>query len=316
MRSPDGAPSLEVSLASRRGDSSASPPERSRFSPACGSPAARERHLPPPRYAPFCRSRREAGSGSGLYPTVAVSPDGATVVFRASDAGVGRLYRRPLAGGEAEPIPGTEGGRGPFFSPDGEWLGFVTLAELKKVPMSGGAPSRIVELPPVSQRGDVDVGRLGRRGPLEQQRSLPDRFVRRSSRALPPARRGSRRARAPLAAGAASRPGRARHDRPRRGLPGPSERRGGGHRARHRETPRPDGGKHVRPLRASRLARLRAGRLGLRGAIRSLAPPDRGDSRRRPRALCRRRLCRHGQLRRHERRNTHLRRRGSRSGGE
>ncbi len=86
----------------------------------------------------------------GLYPTVALSPDGTTAVFRASDAGVGRLYRRRLAGGEAEPIPGTEGGWGPFFSPDGEWIGFATLTELKKVPMSGGAPSRIVELPPVS----------------------------------------------------------------------------------------------------------------------------------------------------------------------
>ena len=107
-------------------------------------------HLPPP-----LGTRRSAAPGGKpalvrVVPTVAVSPDGATVVFRASDAGVGRLYRRPLAGGEAEPIPGTEGGRGPFFSPDGEWLGFVTLAELKKVPMSGGAPSRIVELPPVS----------------------------------------------------------------------------------------------------------------------------------------------------------------------
>ncbi len=87
---------------------------------------------------------------SSFYPSVAVSPDGATVVFRATDGGGTRLFRRPLAGGDAAAIPGTEGGRGPFFSPDGEWLGFITGTELKKVSMSGGAPSPIVDLPPVS----------------------------------------------------------------------------------------------------------------------------------------------------------------------
>lgn len=107
---------------------------------------------------------------SGLFPNVAVSPDSATVVFSASDGGGGRLYRRPLAGGDAVPIPGTEGGRGPFFSPDGEWLGFVTLTELKKVPMSGGAPSRMVGLPPVSRGatwmpdGSVVVARSSNNG--------------------------------------------------------------------------------------------------------------------------------------------------------
>lgn len=36
-------------------------------------------------------------------------------------------------------IPGTEGGHTPFFSPDGEWIGFFTDDALKKVPVSGGA---------------------------------------------------------------------------------------------------------------------------------------------------------------------------------
>ncbi len=87
---------------------------------------------------------------SSYFPMVAVSPNGATAVFRAVDGSGARLFRRPLAGGDAEAIPGTEGGRGPFFSPDGEWLGFISGTELKKVSMSGGTPSRIVDLPPVS----------------------------------------------------------------------------------------------------------------------------------------------------------------------
>jgi len=103
-------------------------------------------------------------------PSVAVSPDGATVVFRAAADGPSRLYRRALAGSPAEPIPGTDGGTSPFFSPDGEWLGFTTTTELKKVSMAGGAPIRIAELPPVSHGatwmsdGSVVVARSSNNG--------------------------------------------------------------------------------------------------------------------------------------------------------
>ena len=44
---------------------------------------------------------------------------------------------------ESVPIRGTEGGRFPFFAPDGASVGFFTgaeLAELKRVPLSGGIP--------------------------------------------------------------------------------------------------------------------------------------------------------------------------------
>ncbi len=32
-----------------------------------------------------------------------------------------------------------------FFSPDSEWLGFFTVAELKKVPVTGGSPITLAE---------------------------------------------------------------------------------------------------------------------------------------------------------------------------
>ena len=107
---------------------------------------------------------------AGASPMIAISPDGATVVFRAGVGGVGRLYRRALAGGESQPIPGTERGFAPFFSPDGQWLGFLTLSELKKVPMSGGEPILVAELPPVSHGaawmhdGSVVVARTNNNG--------------------------------------------------------------------------------------------------------------------------------------------------------
>ena len=89
-----------------------------------------------------------------FQPSVVFSPDGATVVFWAgSEKGSRGFFKLRLAGGQAERIPGTEGGRAPFFSPDGEWLGYITVTALMKVALSGGEPTRVVELPPVSYGG-------------------------------------------------------------------------------------------------------------------------------------------------------------------
>ena len=65
---------------------------------------------------------------------VAASPDGRSFVYSAG----GRLNLRSMGQLEAVPIPGAEGG-GPFFSPDGEWIGFWTGNQLKKISVNGGA---------------------------------------------------------------------------------------------------------------------------------------------------------------------------------
>src|SRR5437868_5110123 len=66
---------------------------------------------------------------------LAISPDGSMIVYSASgDARKLQLYLRKLTDFESKAIPGTEGGQSPFFSPNGEWLGFVTDdAKLKKI---------------------------------------------------------------------------------------------------------------------------------------------------------------------------------------
>ena len=74
-------------------------------------------------------------------PIVAISPDGK----RLAHTGNSQLYLREMDQMEAVPVRGTEGGggtfgRSPFFSPDGEWLGFWAEGKLKKVAISGGAP--------------------------------------------------------------------------------------------------------------------------------------------------------------------------------
>jgi serine/threonine protein kinase/Tol biopolymer transport system component len=88
-----------------------------------------------------------------LRPSLSFSPDGRKLVFRAVRAGENQLYTRDLGNPDAVPIPGTEGGFNPFFSPDGEWLGFFVGGTLKKVALSGGSPTVLADVPPVSQGG-------------------------------------------------------------------------------------------------------------------------------------------------------------------
>ena len=72
-------------------------------------------------------------------PAVALSPDGHHLAYVATQGGTQQLYLRAMDSLESKPIPGTEGAIEPFFSPDGQWLGFFAGAALKKVSMSGGA---------------------------------------------------------------------------------------------------------------------------------------------------------------------------------
>ena len=79
----------------------------------------------------------------GQQPELALSPDGETLVFRAG----GLLHARPLSEFESRPIPGTEGAYNPFFSPDGQFLGFVQDGALRRVPLAGGPVAEITVLP-------------------------------------------------------------------------------------------------------------------------------------------------------------------------
>ncbi len=85
---------------------------------------------------------------SGMaFQTVAISPDGSTIVHSAGRAGRTHLYIRKLNESEATRIPGTQGGRSPFFSDDGQRLGFLAQGELKWLPLSGGMPLTVARFP-------------------------------------------------------------------------------------------------------------------------------------------------------------------------
>ena len=66
-----------------------------------------------------------------------VSPDGQRFVYVGGEADKARLYLREMNRFEAEPLEGTEGAHGPFFSPDGDWVAFFAQGTLKKLRITG-----------------------------------------------------------------------------------------------------------------------------------------------------------------------------------
>src|SRR5205085_2576036 len=85
-------------------------------------------------------------NASGRGQRFAVSPNGRTLVYMVTQDGVDQLYGRSLDQLEATPIAGTEGGTGPFFSPDGAWVGFLAAGKLKKVALGGGTSVTITDV--------------------------------------------------------------------------------------------------------------------------------------------------------------------------
>ena len=95
----------------------------------------------------------------------AISPDGATIVFSGIvTKGPDRtwmLHRRPLSEPQAVAIPGTEDAEYPFFSPDGQWVGFAARDKLRKVALSGGPP---IDLCDFTFAGRIDGASWGSAG--------------------------------------------------------------------------------------------------------------------------------------------------------
>jgi serine/threonine protein kinase len=80
-------------------------------------------------------------------PSIAISPDGRLLIFTLSEGGAYQLYLRSLNSFQSTPIKGTTNGTSPFFSPDGQWIGFTADGKIKKVPTAGGAVETIADAP-------------------------------------------------------------------------------------------------------------------------------------------------------------------------
>jgi len=86
----------------------------------------------------------------GYGSSVVISPDGSRVAYVVSGEKGRELHLHSFDRWQATlAVTGSGEGSGPyhpFFSPSGEWLGFVTPTELKKVPVTGGTPITLCEV--------------------------------------------------------------------------------------------------------------------------------------------------------------------------
>lgn len=99
----------------------------------------------PPPNAPthfeFDLVRDTIFTGSGRRP-LAISPDGRRIAFTDENF----IWLRELSDPELIQVRGTEDPRGPAFSPDGQSIVFYAAGELRRVPITGGAPIRLADL--------------------------------------------------------------------------------------------------------------------------------------------------------------------------
>ena len=74
---------------------------------------------------------------------LALSPDGTRVAYAAGSG----LWLQPLDRLEAMPVPGTEAeARSPFFSADGQSIGYYEEGEMRRVSVTGGAPVTVTDV--------------------------------------------------------------------------------------------------------------------------------------------------------------------------
>ena len=78
---------------------------------------------------------------------LAISPDGDRLVFAVTKGGRRELWMRSLASTKAEPLVGTEDATEPFWSPDGQHIGFFAESKLKRVGVDGTAPLTLCDAP-------------------------------------------------------------------------------------------------------------------------------------------------------------------------
>jgi serine/threonine-protein kinase len=101
----------------------------------------------PPRVARFevTTSEQDPFTTDSRGANVAISPDGSRIVYT-SGRNPSHLVVRQLDQLGAKSIAGSEGATDPFFSPDGQQIGFATLDDLRRVAVGGGPSIRICRL--------------------------------------------------------------------------------------------------------------------------------------------------------------------------
>lgn len=97
--------------------------------------------VPEARTSRFSIDAPPSTSFTGAYAAAAASPDGRYIVFGAQSQGATApsLWLRQLDSFNTRPLPGTENGNFPFWSPDSRSIAFFDGGKLKRVDIAGGA---------------------------------------------------------------------------------------------------------------------------------------------------------------------------------
>jgi serine/threonine-protein kinase len=106
------------------------------------------RENPPPQ--PLTRFSVDLGPDAVAQQrtTAAISPDGRRLVFVArSEGGKAQLATRLLEQPNYTLLPGTDNAIDPFFSPDGQWIGFFADTKMKKISVQSGAATVLADAP-------------------------------------------------------------------------------------------------------------------------------------------------------------------------
>jgi len=100
---------------------------------------------PPEKGSPIRFEVSRSGPDLGQLFGLAVAPDGRSVAYLAAPGGKRAIWIRALDEISPRLVAGTEDATHPFWSPDGEWIGFFSEEKLKKVPARGGPVQVICE---------------------------------------------------------------------------------------------------------------------------------------------------------------------------
>ena len=106
----------------------------------------------PSQPMPAVHLNSEIGVDASLYPgngaSAILSPDSTRLALVASGSDEKRrIYVRSLDQLQPTVLSGTENAFDPFFSPDGQWIGFFADGKLKKISMQGGAAVTLCDAP-------------------------------------------------------------------------------------------------------------------------------------------------------------------------
>jgi serine/threonine-protein kinase len=89
-----------------------------------------------------------SGTVGYLGSNVTFSPDGVRMAFATRGAdGASHLFVRRLDQSNSVELANTDGALAPFFSPDGQWVGFVAGGKLRKISVDGGASTTLCDAP-------------------------------------------------------------------------------------------------------------------------------------------------------------------------